>query len=271
MKSIEKKKKNPFKGLAVSKRAWIALITIILGSTSLTLSLVLFNPFVVESEASRVESFFSTILLDVKTQTESDFRLLLDEIRDDELGKLLTGKMPTSEEIFFSEWANDWFPAIDIPVYGPIIEEFGAEMVGDINFDGIDPKADLNISSNSDPSDLNLLQCKALWNRNLRNSLVSQNSIIWFKATLGNLDSQVTLQTSFNLTKIQLDLICIWINISSSGWMKNIVHRYDLKPVLFTIFIVAGSTLTGFGIIILWKLRKEIKTNRLGIFKKKES
>lgn len=271
MKSIEKSKKNPFKGIAVSKRAWIALIAIVLGSTSLTLSLVLFNPFVVESEASRVESLFSTILLDVKTQTESDFRLLLDDIRDDELGELLMGKMPTSEEIFFSEWANDWFPAIDIPVYGPIIEEFGAEMVGNIDYDGIDPTADLNISSNSSPSDLTLMQCKALWNRNTKNSLVSQNSNIWFQAMLGNLNSQLTLQTNFDLTKRQLDLIRIWINVSSSGWMKNIAHRYDLKPTLFTIFIIAGSSLTGFGLIILWKLRKEIKTNGLGIFKKKES
>lgn len=271
MKSIEKKKKNPFKGLAVSKRAWIALITIILGSTSLTLSLGLFNPFYAESEANRVKSLFPTILLDVKAQTESEFRLISNEMRDDELGELLTGKMPTTEEIFFSEWANDWFPLIDIPIYGPIIEEFGAEMVGDINIDGVNPKADLNISKNSNPSNLNFLQCKALWNQNMKNSLVSQNSNIWFQATLGNLNSQLTLQTNFNLTKIQLDLICIWINISSSGWMKNIAHRYDLKPMLFTVLIITGSILTGFSLILLWSLRKEIKAQGLGIFKKKES
>ena len=192
-------------------------------------------------------------------------------MRDDELGELLTGKMPTTEEIFFSEWANDWFPLIDIPIYGPIIEEFGAEMVGDINIDGVNPKADLNISKNSNPSNLNFLQCKALWNQNMKNSLVSQNSNIWFQATLGNLNSQLTLQTNFNLTKIQLDLICIWINISSSGWMKNIAHRYDLKPMLFTVLIITGSILTGFSLILLWSLRKEIKAQGLGIFKKKES
>lgn len=270
MKSLGKKFKNPFKNFGVSKKAWIALIALILGATSLTLSLTLFNPFIAESEANKVKSLFPTILLDVKEQTESEFRLLLDEMRDDELGELLAGKMPSIEEIFFSEWANDWFPLINIPVYGPIIEEFGAEMVGDINFDGIDPKADLNISSNSNPSDLTFIQCKALWNRNIRNSLVSENSNIWFKATLGGQDSQITLQTNFNLTKIQLDLICIWINVSSSGWMKNIAHRYDLEPMLFTVLIATGSTLTGFSLILLWRLRKEIKNQGLGIFKKKE-
>ena len=268
---ILKKKKNPFKGLTVSKKAWIALIALILGVTSLTLSFVLFNPFIIESETNRVQNLFPTILLDVKTRIESDFGLLLNEINDNELGELFTGKMPTKEEIFFSEWANDRFPLIDIPVYGPIIEEFGAEMVGDINIDGVDPKADLNISSNFNPSDLNLMQCKALWNRNIGNSLVSENSNIWFKATLGDLNSQVTLQINFNLTNFQLDIICSWINISSSGWMKNIAHRYDTKPVFFTVLIITGSTLTGFGLIILGSIRKEVKALGLGIFKKKES
>jgi hypothetical protein len=271
VKSIEKSKKNPFKGLTASKKAWVALIALILGGTSLTLSLVLLNPFVGENEANRVKTLFPSILLDVKTKTESRFGLILNEIRDDELGDLLTGKMPTTEEIFLSEWANDWFPLIDIPIYGPIIEEFGTEMVGDINFDGVNPKADLNISTNTNPSDLNYIQCNALWNRNIKNSLVSENSKIWFEATLGNPNSQVTLQTNFNLTKRQLDFICIWINISSSGWMKNIAHLYDLRPVIFTGLIVTSSILVGFGSILIVSLRKEFKAKKLGIFKKKES
>ncbi|MHA2288335.1 MAG: hypothetical protein ACXABG_06070 [Promethearchaeota archaeon] len=269
MKSFKKKITNPLKSLALPKKSWIALVALILGGTSLTLALTLFNPLLSESEASRVETLLPVILLDVKKQTESKFTLILDEIRDDELGELLTGKMPTTEEIFFSEWANDQFPLIDIPIYGPIIEEFGAEMVGDINLDGVDPIADLNISSNYNPSDLNFIQCKALWNLNRRYSLVSRSSSIWFKALLGNLDSQITLQTNFNLTKIQLDQICTWINISSTGWMENIVHRYDLKPLIFTVLIISGTILAGFGFLLLWSLRSEIKIQGLGIFKKK--
>jgi hypothetical protein len=270
VQSIKKKKKFSLKNLAVSKRARVSLILLILGGTSLILGLLLFNPFIPGSEDDRAKTFFPIILLDVKKQSENEFSRLLDEIRDDEIGDLLTGKMPTTEEIFFAEWANDWFPSIDIPIYGPIIEEFGAEMVGDVDFDNIDPKADLNISSNFNPSDLTLEQCEILWNQNIKNSLVSQSSDIWFQATLGNLNSQERLQTSFNLTRRQLNLICNWVNSSSSGWIKNIAYRYDLKPILFIVFMISGSALTGFSLIIFGSLRKELKAQGLGIFKKKE-
>lgn len=84
-----------------------------------------------------VDEKFSEILLSVRNSQVENFSNLLEDMKNDPLNGLYDDKLPTPEEMFYEEWANDWFPDVDIPVIGGYIQSVGAEMVGNIDFDGI--------------------------------------------------------------------------------------------------------------------------------------
>jgi len=247
------KYKNIAKLVSNNKRLVAAILAITLGSGILSTGIIL--AYVVPSETgnklTQAKNQFSSILFGVKMNFEANFSQILTEMEAEPLGDLLVGKMPTPEEVFFAEWANDWFPHIDISIYGPIIESIGAEKVGDVNIDGVIPNADLNITSHTDPSNINLKQCQTLWDSTFINSLTFGLPTVWFKAIEGSLDDQDLLKMNFNLTGTQLNLICNWINVSLNGWMKNIVGPEGLNPALFFGLFGAGSAFLVLGITSL--------------------
>ena len=208
-----------------------------------------------------VKQKFPTVLLSVKNTVESKFQNLIDDMKEDPLNGLFVDKLPTPEEIFFEEWANDWFPDIDIPTVGGYIESVGAKAVGDIDLDGKYPFSDLNITSSSKPSGMLYNQCKALWDPQNINSLVSKSPSIWFSALGGNSDDQIILNQKFNLTSTQLSYILTWINVSQNTWLPNLAKedRLMLNPLIFFGLLSGGIVLIG---LSTPKVRKEIKSIR---------
>ena len=199
----------------------------------------------------------------VKSDLEQEFDNLLNDMKDDPLDGLMIDKLPTAEQIFFAEWANDWFPHVDIPTIGGYIESIGARAIGDIDLDGQPPKADLNISSKEDPSGLTQAQCKALWNSDDEQSIVYTNPKVWFDTVDGSSDYRSSLMSSYNLSDTQLDFIVSWINTSQNTWLLNLaqVNRLVLNPIPFFVFLGAGVVLI---IISAPKVIREIKIRRKG-------
>ena len=227
-----------------------------------------FISYLVNEEAHSSEARFSRILYTIKNDCESDFEAILNTINDDPLDDLVRSKLPTAEEIFLSEWANDWFPKIEIAIVGSIIEEAGAEMVGDINLDNKGPIADLNISSHDFPSNISLIQCKALWNRRNIYSLTYVLPYIWFNALDGDNQSKNLLKRNFDLTESEISFIFTWIETSINGWAKNIVYL-DVFDYLNYAFLGLGLTLISIGAIIFRVEQKRIKS-KIPVKKKKK-
>lgn len=217
-----------------------------------------FINYLVNEEAHSYEARFSRILYTIKKDCESDFNAILNTINDDPLDDLIKSKLPTVEEIFLSEWANDWFPKIEIAIVGSIIEETGAEMVGDINLDQRGPIADLNITSHNYQSNISLIQCKALWNRRNKYALTYALPYIWFNALEGNNQSKNILKRNFDLTESQITLIFTWIETSVNGWSKNIFY-IDIFDYINYAFLGLGLTLFSIGVIIFRVEQMRIK------------
>ncbi|MFX0009221.1 MAG: hypothetical protein ACFE9R_02810 [Candidatus Hermodarchaeota archaeon] len=242
-KLISKKKANipPSQYLKIS-----AILLFILG---ISLAPSGFINYIANEEAHSYEARFARILYSTKKNCESQFKVILANINDDPLDDLIKSKLPTVEEIFLSEWANDRFPTIQIAIVGSIIEDTGTEMVGDINLDGKNPKADLNISSYSSPSNISLYQSKSLWDRRNRYSLTYRLPYIWFNALNGNNQSKNLLRTKFDLTEVQLNLILTWMEISIDGWANNIFY-IDVFDFINFAFLGLGLILMAIGFII---------------------
>lgn len=215
------------------------------------------------SDNQMVKDKFPTILLSVKREFEREFDILFEDMRNDPLNGLFVDKLPSSEEIFFEEWANDRFPRVDIPTIGGYIESVGAKVVGDINLDGEIPEADLNISSNDNPSEITQEQCNALWDSTIRNSLVYSSQSIWFSAAEGVQSNQELLKEYFNLTEAQLNFMCSWITTGQNSWLLYLARedRLTWNPLLFLGLVIPGGILIGYSTP---KVRREIKNKQKG-------
>lgn len=220
----------------------------------------------INEEAHLSGARFARLLLTVKKRCEIDFNIILKSVEENPLDDLLKEKLPTAEEIFFSEWANDWFPTIEVPVVGSIVEEIGAEMVGDVNLDNRAPSADLNISTHSNPSSLTIKQCRSLWNRNNDYSLVSIFPRIWFRSISGDNSSRYSLQLYHNLTNVQYEFISSWIQKSLNTWVLNIDYL-DVFEHLNYGFLGMGFVFFLVGLILFRNERKKIDSSQ---FKKQK-
>ncbi len=148
-----------------------------------------------------------------------------------------------------------------MPIVGSIVEEIGAEMVGDVNLDNKHPIADLNISSHSNPSSLSIKQCRSLWDRNNAYSLVSIIPHIWFKSINGDNLSRYSLQFYHNLTNAQFEFISSWIQKSLTTWVLNIDYL-DVFEYLNYGFLGLGFTFMLAGLILFINERKKISSNQ---------
>ncbi|MBY8985078.1 MAG: hypothetical protein KGD65_08435 [Candidatus Lokiarchaeota archaeon] len=189
-----------------------------------------------------IEYNFASTLLTIKNLKETEFQALLDEVKNDPLDGLYDEKLPSAEDIFYEEWANDWFPVVEIPIIGGYIQAECAEIIGDVNLDDLPPNADLNICSHLNPSGITIEQCQELWNPSNSLSLVSRGDVIWLDA-IDNDDYNNTLRFAFNLSEYQLNLIYNWVNISRLGWMKVYAMEAQLtvNPILLSASIAIGG------------------------------
>ena len=218
-----------------NKRFLVLLIILGIGIASISTGIVLGLDTEKYTNDQIVYEQFPTVLLAVKRDIEDQFDDLIEEMKEDPLDGLMVDKLPSSEEIFFEEWANDWFPHVDIPTIGGYIESVGAKAVGDINLDGNPPVADLNITNNNKPSGMTQIQCRLLWDPSKPNSLVNRPPNLWYDIIDGNEDHKSEIMENFNLTEIQLNLICNWINISKYTWLPNLakLDRITINPLPF--------------------------------------
>jgi hypothetical protein len=247
------------KRLHIPPNQYLKITSILLVILGVSLGPCGFINYFINEEAHSSQAKFARILFKVKKDCEADFSSILNAINDDPLDEIVKSKLPTTEEIFLSEWANDWFPNIEIAIVGNIIEETGAELVGDINLDNKDPEADLNISSRSFPSNISLLQCKALWNRENRYSLIFSIPHIWFDALNGNNQSRNLLRYHFDLTERQLNLILTWVDKSYNGWTKDIAY-IDVFIYMNYAFLGLGISLGLFGLVVFLIEQRKLRT-----------
>lgn len=240
------------------------VVILIIGISLVPISIVFGTGTEMYVDNEMVEQKFSSVLLGVKSSLINDFEQMLEEMKGDPLDGLYDDEMPTAEEIFYSEWANDKFPEVQIPVIGGYIEEIGAEKIGDIDLDGSFPPADLNISSSSHPSGLTITQCQALWNPQNGNSFVS-NKIIWSTASEGDLESINSLKSSFNLTDQQIDQIYSWIIVGKSTWIKYLSREeiFTLNPLIFFGSLIPGIALIGYGTLRIIPQIKELRAKKI--------
>ena len=264
-KTKDKKIKRSFsfiKDTLIARKNLIApIIVLALGLSLITSSMIFSRDIQTRSDVSIVKKNFSKVLLTVKADLENEFQKILENMQNDPINGLTMDKMPTAEEIFFTEWGNDCFPDVPIPLIGDYIESIGANLVGDIDLDGQGSKADLNISSHYNLSGIDQTQCKAIWNPQNENSLVTAYPSIWFRVSEGNNEDRGILKISFNLTDTQLNLVCNWIIISWNGWMKFLAQEevFMLNPLLLTGLMIPGGALISYGVI---KLGSEILKRR---------
>lgn len=257
------------KNLKIPPSQYLKLSALLLVVFGACLAPAGFLNYLFNEEAHSYEAKFARILYTIKKDCESNFEGILNTINDDPLDDLIKSKLPTTEEIFLSEWANDRFPTIEIAIVGNIIEETGSEMVGDVNLDNVEPIADLNISSQKLPSNISLRQCKALWNRKNRYSLTYSLPSLWFNALKGNNQSKNLLRFKFDLTESQMVFILNWIEASINGWAQNVVY-FDVFEYLNYAFLGLGITILSIGTIIFKTEQKRIKGKKISIQIKKK-
>ena len=212
-----------------------------------------------------VDENFANILLTAKCSVETEFQSLLDEVKNDPLGGLYDEKLPSVEEMFYEEWANDWFPVVEIPVIGGYIQEECAEIIGDVDLDNQMPYADLNISYHANPSGLTINQCQALWNPSNSLSLVTSGDVMWLDA-IGNGNYNNILMLTFNLSESQLHLIINWINVSQLGWMNFYANEAEVivNPLFLSVSIAIGGITLFFALNSLrsyFKLKRSPKSD----------
>lgn len=260
-KSKKQKKNNPSsnkESILISK--YRNIIILIIGISLVPISIVFGTDTEMYADNEMVEQKFSSVLLGVKSSLIKDFEQMLEEMKEDPLDGLYDDEMPTAEEIFYSEWANDNFPEVQIPVIGGFIEEIGAEKIGDIDLDGSFSPADLNISSVNNPSGMTITQCQELWNPQNENSFVS-NKLIWLSASQGDLESINLLKNDFNLTDQQIGQIYDWMIVGKNTWIKYLSREeiFTLNPVIFFSSLIPGIALIGYG---SFKIKPQIKEFR---------
>ena len=266
-KSVKKKKNGRYKITKIlnkDNKKFISFIVVLaLGISLIPIGIVLGLDIEKYSDNQMVKDNFPTIILSVKHDFEKEFDILVEEMRNDPLNGLFVDKLPSSEEIFYEEWANDRFPSVDIPTVGGYIESVGAKAVGDINLDEEIPEADLNISSSTNPSGITQEQCNALWDLSIRNSLVYSSQSIWFGAAEGNQNDRDILKESFNLTEAQLNFTCNWITTGQNSWLLYLARedRLTWNPLLFLGLVIPGGVLIGYSTP---KVIHEIKDKRKG-------
>jgi len=258
---LKKKPKTPKPPREYNKKFVSFIAILVLGIILVPIGLVLGLDFEKYSDDQMVKENFPTILLSVKSEFEHEFDALVEDMENDPLNGLFLDKLPSVEEIFFEEWANDRFPKVDIPTIGGYIESVGANAVGDINLDGELPEADLNISSIDNPSGITQEQCNVLWNPTIQNSLVYSPQSIWFSVAEGSQDNRELLKNSFNLTEAQLNLLCSWINTGQSSWLLYLAReeRLTWNPLLLLGLVAAGGILIGYSAP---KVRREMKNRK---------
>lgn len=162
---------------------------------------------------------------------------------------------PTAEQVFFEEWANNYYPAPDLSLVPPslnnsfviaVVRLLGSQAVHlegsatgvGVDIDGRPPYnylgsyADLNISDyNIQQSGITQAQCSALWDRSNPNSLTGtdfEKNRTWFEAIIGNSTSINFLKSTFGMNDTQLGYILRWINASCLTWARN-VGEYTLN------------------------------------------
>ena len=258
MSKEEKKKKNKIFSNKKQKTTKIPpkynkkfikfAVILVLGISLIPIGIVFGLSVEKYSDDVLVKDKFPSILLSVKREFEREFDLLLEDMRNDPLNGLMVDKLPSSEQIFFEEWANDRFPRVDIPTFGGYIESVGAKAVGDINLDRELPMADLNISSKDDPSKITQEQCNSLWNPTTSNSLVSSSQSIWFRAAEGIQNDREILKVYFNLTEAQLNFMCSWITTGQTSWLLYLAQedRLTWNPLLLLGLVISGGVLIGY-------------------------
>ncbi len=251
---LKNKLRSNFKGLPVNRALVKSSKSVLLSPKNrkriLNLLLVasIFLIIVVAIFGQPRQAELPDVLIYSKENSEDIFTGILAEIEQNPLSGLLGDKLPTEEEIFYAEWANDWFPHIDVPIVGSIIEEMGAEKVGDVDFDSLAPFCDLNMTSHANPSNLSLAQCAALWNPNDPYSFLAESPDLWYAALTNDLASISVLIGYFNLSYAQCDLILDWLNTSTTGWMSNIADSVFPIPessILLALGVIALSVVAG--------------------------
>lgn len=238
-------------------------IILVLGISLIPIGIVLGLNIEKYSDNQLVKDKFPTILLSVKREFEREIDVLIEDMRNDPLNGLFADKLPSSEEIFFEEWANDRFPRVDIPTVGGYIESVGAKAIGDINLDGKTPEADLNISSINDPSGITQEQSSSLWDPTISNSLVYNSQSIWFRAAQGVQNDRDILKNYFNLTEAQLNYMCSWITTGQDSWLLYLARedRLTWNPLLLLGLVIPGGILIGYSTP---KVRREIRNKKKG-------
>jgi hypothetical protein len=266
---IEKSKKQNKEILTSIKKSILTskyrhVVILIIGISLVPISIVYGTGTEMYVDNEMVEQKFSSVLLGVKSSLIKDFEQKLEEMKEDPLDGLYDDEMPTAEEIFYSEWANDKFPEVQIPVIGAYIEEIGAQKIGDINLDESFPPADLNISSVSHPSGISITQSQALWNPQNGNSFVS-NKHIWYTASEGDIESINSLKSAFNLTDQQIDQICSWIIVGKNTWIKYLSREdiFTLNPFIFFGSLIPGIALIGYGTLKSIPQIKKFRANKI--------
>lgn len=240
---------------------FVSLICIIVGISLITTSFLIGSESQIKTKSIDVKRNFSEILLEMKEKTEIDIDIILTEMENDPLDGLFMDLMPSPEEIFFAEWANDSFPDVHIPLIGHLVKSIGTSKVGDVDLDGQAPFADLNITSQYRPSLLSQKQCLELWNVNNSYSFVFKTSNIWLDIVEGDSKNFNLLKTTFNISQLQLGLINEWINVSINSWMQIFSQRTKTvniyNPVLLFGFIGAGTVCGILGTIIIYFERRK--------------
>lgn len=257
--------KKVTKRITSLKSKYFFLGLLIVGIALMPVGIVFGTDYEMYTDDDTVDRNFSQILMSVKRSQIKIFEQKLAKMKDDPLDGLYEEEMPTAEEIFYSEWANDMFPNVDIPIIGSYIEEIGREKIGDIDLDHDPPYADLNITSSKNPSGLNLMQCKALWDPQNEYSFLS-NHHIWLNESNKDIGIENEIIFSFNLTNTQFNMISTWLIIGKSTWIRYLSREeiIVLNPLIFFGLLVPGIVLSGYS---AFKLRNDIKNI---IFKRKE-
>lgn len=263
----EKPKSTSKKEISHNKRLISSIIIFSLGISLILPGIIFGTSTESYSNPEIVRRKFPFVLLSVKSNLEQHFTELIEEMEDDPLNGLFLDKLPTPEEIFYEEWANDRFPKVDIPTIGGYIEYTGSKAVGDINLDDNPPIADLNISSKDNPSEISIDQCQALWNIHNRYSLVYRSSTNWFKVIQGDINIRANIMDEFNLSDTQLNFICEWINISQYTWIPHYAReeRLLINPLPFIGFLGVA------GLLIVYSTPKVISEIRKNVRGKKDS
>ena len=254
-----------------NKKLYTYAFVLALGISLIPTSFAFGTSFELYTNDNLAKEKFPVVLYGVKVNLERKFDSLIEEMKDDPLDGLYVDKLPSVEEIFFAEWAEDKFPKVDIPVIGGYIERMGAKSVGDIDLDNQFSPADLNITFSKNPSGITYNQCKSLWNPNVEYSLTSSTYSIWFRAIEGASNERDSLKLNFSLKQYQLDLICNWLSVGLATWIKYLSReeQFQINPFIFIGLMIPSVLLIGYGSFRIRPEIKKVKSSKVTKLKEK--